>query len=720
MRKSEKLGRETWQMIAKNLIFLVALAVIVFLAVMAWFTNNTKAEANGLSVAAKADSVEVSWDNINFYKNLTAQSSEQVVAGSVGLAKFYETGDPTTNTPSPIKLITGDGQTFYSPVLNRRTGTPLYQGNNPEQNWSVTQISDSYPNGDYLEVPLYFRSTMPLDVYLSSDSLVTPKDIFERKGTMQNPYDRPSPYGNFTRDWIAATSRVAFLNSEQSYSNNQVVYSNNLTTNFIWAPNSNVQLQESNDGFVRVTTTATDVVPEESGHAGYWNNVEMSNQNDSQYKIYFPESYYTTTKSQESESKGDFTSYNMSYQTYVDGKGLYVCTVPFTFTNDSPTNIHVPYFIHIGSGSLTESEYLGNIDYDKTINAIRQDSSEGNPRVEVSDQKFTLSDKNGVQNRKTCSIFFGDSNGTFKNSTVSVTLGYSPDSKQLIVIGYDCNNPNRHYTRVGNSTQTIETTYYNIPTNTNAVLANPMTAYALTTTNSPKYSTTVRFSDSSKNKIESASVKMTEQFTLILAEGSGAAAKYKIRSGATGSYLVVENAAISFGSQNDASLFSFEYLSGVTGPAIKYVDTYLSVSGSSIRMASAEGLNTNTLLTVYTGNSYNLIDTAAAETYHFYGLDPDPDIIEVDYNDVRLRMLNSSTAPNLFATPTFGKTGNTTATNVGNKKLLTLAKATGNATYYTGKIVMRIWAEGTDREAKAPLAEGIFNTSLHFVGRTTS
>ena len=61
MKKSDKLARKTRKMIAKNLIVLATLAVVAFAGVMSWFTQNTRAIADGINVETKVE------DGLEFY-----------------------------------------------------------------------------------------------------------------------------------------------------------------------------------------------------------------------------------------------------------------------------------------------------------------------------------------------------------------------------------------------------------------------------------------------------------------------------------------------------------------------------------------------------------------------------------------------------------------------------------------------------------------------------
>lgn len=57
----------------------------------------------------------------------------------------------------------------------------------------------------------------------------------------------------------------------------------------------------------------------------------------------------------------------------------------------------------------------------------------------------------------------------------------------------------------------------------------------------------------------------------------------------------------------------------------------------------------------------------------------------------------------------------TVKTNLNDLGTVTLNKTAG-ATYYTGNIILRIWSEGTDRDALVPLMGGKFKTEIEFSG----
>ena len=68
MNSTEKpMNRKTGSIIAKCAIVLVVLGIICSLSIWAWFTQDTKAIADGINVKSKGDGVQVSWDGKNYY-----------------------------------------------------------------------------------------------------------------------------------------------------------------------------------------------------------------------------------------------------------------------------------------------------------------------------------------------------------------------------------------------------------------------------------------------------------------------------------------------------------------------------------------------------------------------------------------------------------------------------------------------------------------------------
>ena len=223
--------------VAKNLIIFAVLIAVCGLSVWSWMTWGQRTDADGLNVKSTADGVQVSWDGENFYDNLTARDKSDVVAEKTGLAKDLRNAD---GTPFNLDLISGNGLEFFEPYINRRTGLTLL---NPDSSWQGVKVDDSNSEGRYIDLDLYFRSDSARDVYLAGDSTVSPK-------TLTGNY---SDYGTFTKDYISAASRVAFLNVDKTEAADGTVTESIGDCSFVWAPNSNIQLVENESGYQKVT-----------------------------------------------------------------------------------------------------------------------------------------------------------------------------------------------------------------------------------------------------------------------------------------------------------------------------------------------------------------------------------------------------------------------------------------------------------------------------------
>ena len=120
---------------------------------------------------------------------------------------------------------------------------------------------------------------------------------------------------------------------------------------------------------------------------------------------------------------------------------------------------------------------------------------------------------------------------------------------------------------------------------------------------------------------------------------------------------------------------------------------------------SADKVTESNFVTIYTGSSYEFLTGSSTESHTFY-----------KSGNTALSPLDSTTVPPLFST----KSTETSATIIGkvsstkNIPVATLAKEKETDRYFTAHIIIRIWAEGTDRDALTPLAGGMFETMLHF------
>lgn len=253
----------------------------------------------------------------------------------------------------------------------------------------------------------------------------------------------------------------------------------------------------------------------------------------------------------------------------------------------------------------------------------------------------------------------------------------------------------KKYTTTDNS---VTVTYYPLENNVNCALVNPLSASAVSKGNN--FNKGVSFIDSAKNNVSPVSITLEEQFTTVK-DGTGYEATYKFKSNSNNTYLTLTNGVVSYTAAG--SNFTLEYKDGVEGPLLKSGDYYLVFEQGKLKGVKADALNTAFAVTVYIGTTYkfNTGLTEDKQLYQFY-----------NNSTKQLETLSSATSPKLFTSTN----SDTEETKVCSTKITTLEKSAGSD-YYTAHVVMRVWVEGTDREAKTPLADGIFDISLHFTSQ---
>lgn len=131
--------------------------------------------------------------------------------------------------------ITGDGINMYRPVSIDETSNP--SGYQP-----ATAI-DENGSGDYIDIDLIFRTTSKMNVYLNGESYISPT----------NPTLGGNMFGNFSRDYIAGATRVAFIEVTEDADTGAEQYE----LKMIWAPNPKYELSKSTGGVYNFTVNGT-------------------------------------------------------------------------------------------------------------------------------------------------------------------------------------------------------------------------------------------------------------------------------------------------------------------------------------------------------------------------------------------------------------------------------------------------------------------------------
>lgn len=231
------------KLVAKNVVLAFVVFVILLLCVLAWFSSRNEATASGLSVkTSSASGLEVSLDGGDHWstkwssKKVTDEEGWEV---SSALAK-YDSKD-ITNGGSLMQLLSGDGSSLYYPKN--------VDANGEAKNFE--KISDDKA-GDYcLEFEAYFRSENKCSVALTDQSKVEPCDDFID----------PEDSSKFSPDYIAGAARVAFLEEGGTES------APTLTKTGLWIPNP----------LYHLTTTARKIAKYEKMPDNYGGSVSTSN-----------------------------------------------------------------------------------------------------------------------------------------------------------------------------------------------------------------------------------------------------------------------------------------------------------------------------------------------------------------------------------------------------------------------------------------------------------
>lgn len=151
---------------------------------------------------------------------LTVEAKDELLISLDGGSTYN--GSYTTNIAFGSVLdVSGNGLNLYNPTDFSGANQDV-----PTAFESATAMTLSSPlnDGHYLELSVIFRSKNQLSILLGSESTVLPAEL------NAETLERKSTYGNYTCDYIAGATRVAFLNGDKS------------SLNMLWIPNDTYEL----------------------------------------------------------------------------------------------------------------------------------------------------------------------------------------------------------------------------------------------------------------------------------------------------------------------------------------------------------------------------------------------------------------------------------------------------------------------------------------------
>lgn len=260
-------------MITKNSILMLVMLVIIFLAIWAWYSNNTEVSASMTTISAgEAENIELALpEKVNGEDSFPVNNSSWK-----NTIEFTDTG----YLKNLFKDITSDGEQFAIPNFEAAAG--LEQGRKviPDDVWesglsSKEALTDDKPNNDdqynYISLDFYARSKSKKFSVKGSSYLAAGSELgldIDSNGNLvegtakplkgANPY-RPSTYGAasntseaFSADAIVGAMRVSLTGAPvDSVTTSGGKSTPNLkaaeSKRFVWLPRPDLYLKTDDD-----------------------------------------------------------------------------------------------------------------------------------------------------------------------------------------------------------------------------------------------------------------------------------------------------------------------------------------------------------------------------------------------------------------------------------------------------------------------------------------
>ena len=198
-------------------LFLIIITVLA--ATYAWMTNNEKAETDTLTLKADA----------HYNLLLSLDGGETWVT------------ETSLNLPANFEFkheITGNGVNMYIPSNKRDDGTPI-------------SFTTATAGTDYLEFDVMLRLAANVSVFLDEASYIRPAVGTEASSLLGSEVERISIGGNFSRDLIASSVRVAFMNN--TFIDGE--YFMEASPRMVWAPNKEYEIACPSNCTASITST---------------------------------------------------------------------------------------------------------------------------------------------------------------------------------------------------------------------------------------------------------------------------------------------------------------------------------------------------------------------------------------------------------------------------------------------------------------------------------
>lgn len=660
------------KLVAKNIVLAFVVFVILLLCVLAWFTSRSDATASGLSVKTSGESgLEVSldggkhWDTKWDSRGVTGWRKSDI------LAKY-----DSTNGGSLMQLLSGNGQNLYY--------TKSVDANGDVKDSDFVKISDDKA-GDYcLEFEAYFRSENKCSVALTDQSKVEPYDLTET--------ERNNSFG-FSPDYIAGAARVAFLEKGGTES------APTWAKTGLWIPNPLYQL----------TTTASEIVKYEKMPDNYGGSVttvpggaSTGTSGTSDYYLWTSDVPIETGNVNEAAVLAGITSENR-YPMVDLGDGKYYCQF---YTVAPKGQVEQVFTISTSSTNWKKDlkEYNNNY-YDPFLYTTLNDVSV--------DNKYSF-----VENKEKISwgLSFNDyglTDPTDRKSYRFSRFNYSKstgESSQLIRVVLDTKNytitlmdPDNSQVSISKPEGTGKLKEGEEIVVTKDVTKGMSNTLAKTTFNPEDTDSECDLVVAAVHKTDNKYKFQFKKGEKYLAVDSNGALTTVSNIDEAGYFHIIFSKTKTQDEENNEifeKLLAYVFTDSKGNQSIKYVT--LSSDGTKFELSP----NSNY------GDGY-MIYQKIGTNFINYGMRTDntkPEGVQEDkyyYFDDETKT-KAALKPDEYMT---------SLDDPKNKELVKLEtqETIGDKTYYTGKMKVRIYAEGFDREAKKPMEKGKIKVSLQFI-----
>lgn len=712
---NEEMEKSNHKLMVKYIALSVVIFVILILCVLAWFTSKTEANASGLTIKATADNglqVAITDHKVVTEGGNTVHKNEWT---SYAYQQTYHSSFTSTNR---LPLISGDGLQFFEPSFVKvaedytdKLDIDVLDSAGQVSWFDVTNVRNdiTHEKAKYIEYKLKFRNDKKSNVFLTGDSKVTPDS-----SAAYDPltYDENLNQSNFSKNFISATARIAFLNKVTEGNTEK------LNVHNLWIPNDDIELthtdrtekdvityeEQSPEGTVKKVAGSSSGIPsggERTDYYVWWNGADTftGGQPDAMVE------YYRNMKDYKSQlmDAGDYYYCKMHAPetgTSAEGDRAFFVTTGNTISLESRSN-----GMYIGNkfdliGTSVSKQYVDSEGTYVTVQFMSDDYNIAYQKNGDNDYSYIMNcEKVYVSPHKGEVDYYLiiDKDGTVKDIVLDDGLGgtepsysvdinknvYVPEDGDVLLISAD--NGSNNYGLSSTLTSAV------------SVGMSPSGA------GHPTWTVT----------------------------GATASGSFKLQDVTSGKYLSVTEDGLSLSDTGTEFYAVTKYEETVNGTAtttnlngvmLYSLDNNCFVNFNGTKFTTSSDFDTTYTYHIYKQNSKSQVvpgswgiltkrtapQATPESTFYYRTVDPSE-----EKKTVRRQLTNYILSDDLDDIPT-EYTPTVNMTTYPNFIVSIGGEPNSQGFYVSEEITVRIWGEGYDREAQTPLQGGWMNVDLHF------